>query len=327
MSHLFFDAQAFNQPIETWDVSSVVSMEFMFRKAIAFNQPLSNWNTIGLNGMSNMFSAASSFNQPIGNWNTENVLYMDGVFLNASSFNQPIGDWKTDKVFNMSRMFLGATSFNQELNKWNTSNVNNMREMFNGASSFNQPLSSWNTKNLTDMQRMFRNTTEFNPSIAKWDVTSVYHMSDMFGGTGLCTDNYDSLLISWSTQPVRTTLIVDFGFSKYSSAAADARAVLVGKDWNIIDRGLGETALSKCVSISLSIGFDHSLKVFPNPANNFLTIAIDEPSKFLLLNQSGTEVLQSNNSKTIDLSEVKAGVYIYQVQTSTTTYTGRLVVE
>lgn len=252
MSHLFFDAQAFNQPIETWDVSSVVSMEFMFRKAIAFNQP--------------------------------------------------IGDWKTDEVFNMSRIFLRA-------------------------SSFNQPLSSWNTKNLTDMQRMFRNTTQFNQSIAKWDVTSVYHMSDMFGGTGLCTDNYDSLLISWSTQPVRTTLIVDFGFSKYSSAAADARAVLVGKDWNIIDRGLGETALSKCITTSLSTGFDHSLKVFPNPANSFLTIAIDEPSKFLLLNQLGTEVLQSNNSKIIDLSEVKTGVYIYQVQTSTTTYTGRLVVE
>ena len=38
------DAEAFNQPLNNWNVSSVKFMSGMFEDATSFNQPLNNWN-------------------------------------------------------------------------------------------------------------------------------------------------------------------------------------------------------------------------------------------------------------------------------------------
>ena len=40
---LCFEASAFNQPISTWDVSSVTEMGYMFSNAVLFNKNLWNW--------------------------------------------------------------------------------------------------------------------------------------------------------------------------------------------------------------------------------------------------------------------------------------------
>jgi surface protein len=60
---MFSNASAFNQPIDSWNVSSVVDMDSMF-----FNNP--------------MFGT-SSFDQPIGSWNVGNVTNMSSMFAGA----------------------------------------------------------------------------------------------------------------------------------------------------------------------------------------------------------------------------------------------------
>ena len=44
MRWMFADAEAFNQPLNNWNVSNVRDMYGMFANAEAFNQPLNNWN-------------------------------------------------------------------------------------------------------------------------------------------------------------------------------------------------------------------------------------------------------------------------------------------
>ena len=44
MNDMFYSASNFNQPLNTWDVSSVTNMTEMFKEATSFNQPIGNWD-------------------------------------------------------------------------------------------------------------------------------------------------------------------------------------------------------------------------------------------------------------------------------------------
>ena len=116
--------------INTWNVSNVTDMSYMFSGANAFNQPLSNWNVSNVTDMIFMFEA-KSFNQPLDNWDVSNVTKMSCMFYRARSFNQPLNNWNVSNVTNMSWMFYDASSFNQPLNIWNVSNVTHIFGMFN----------------------------------------------------------------------------------------------------------------------------------------------------------------------------------------------------
>jgi len=116
--------------INTWNVSGVTDMSYMFSGANAFNQPLSNWNVSNVTDMIFMFEA-KSFNQPLDNWDVSNVTKMSCMFYRARSFNQPLNNWNVSNVTNMSWMFYDASSFNQPLNNWNVSNVTHIFGMFN----------------------------------------------------------------------------------------------------------------------------------------------------------------------------------------------------
>lgn len=65
---MFEGAHRFNKPLETWDVSSVTDMSFMFNEAKSFNQPLDRWNISNVKDMAYMFCEATSFRQPITAW-------------------------------------------------------------------------------------------------------------------------------------------------------------------------------------------------------------------------------------------------------------------
>ena len=44
MADMFRGAESFNQALNKWNVSKVITMNSMFRGASSFNQPLNNWN-------------------------------------------------------------------------------------------------------------------------------------------------------------------------------------------------------------------------------------------------------------------------------------------
>jgi surface protein len=141
-------------------------------------------------------------------------------------------------------MFQGAITFNGNINKWDVSSVTDMTYMFNGATSFNQDLNEWIISNVTDMNYMFYDANAFNGNLSSWNISSVTIMIGMLNRTSLSKDNYDSLLIGWSTLAnstgVQSGVTLGIGDVQYTSggAAENAHNSLINdKGWTINDKG------------------------------------------------------------------------------------------
>lgn len=200
--------------INSWNVANITSLANTFRNS-AFNSGISSWNTANVTVFANCFNTNTDFNQPIGNWNTANATNMTSMFANATAFNQPLGNWNIANATTISWMF-NNTNFNQDISSWNTANVTSMAGMFSNNAAFNQNIGSWNTANVTNMWSLFT-ASSFNQNIGSWNVVNVTNMLNMFtSNTAFSQTNYDSLLIGWGAQNVKTGVTFHADNTKYS---------------------------------------------------------------------------------------------------------------
>jgi hypothetical protein len=64
MGSMFYQAEAFNQPLNEWKVDKVENMAGMFWEAVAFNQPLDEWKVAeGATNTEYMFDEAVAFDR------------------------------------------------------------------------------------------------------------------------------------------------------------------------------------------------------------------------------------------------------------------------
>ena len=198
MARMFHGDSSLKQPIKTWDLANVTSLQGMFKDASTFNQSLSDWNVSSVSRFDGMFTRALAFNQNIGDWNTSSATHMEYMFHQAESFNQPIGSWDVSSVVNLQGIFKAAKTFNQPIGSWNVSSVTTMREMFQNALAFNQPIGNWDTSSVTNMGNMFIRALMFNQEIGNWDTSSVTVMSHMFS----LTPYFNQPLNDWNVSSV-----------------------------------------------------------------------------------------------------------------------------
>ncbi len=291
----------------------------MFDNANGFNQPIGSWNVSNVTNMQQIFYNATAFNQNIDSWNVSNVTNMALMFFGATAFNQPIGSWNVSNVTDMSVMFTDATAFNQNISAWNVSNVTDMSSMFTNATAFNQNIGAWNVSNVTNMSTMFTNATAFNQNIGAWNVSNVTNMSSMFTSAGLSTANYDALLIGWSTistneVPLKPNVVFSGGNSKYCNGAS-ARNILdfTPNNWTITDGGLDCSGLDNET-------FDIvTLKLYPNPVVSVLNVKtennlINQP--YAIIDGLGRVVLNGKLNEVdsnINVEQLSKGIYYLKV--------------
>lgn len=321
MKSMFKEADSFNQDIGDWDVSNVTDMSWMFDGAKAFNQNINSWNVSSVTDMSRMFSHTTDiFNQPLGNWNVSNVTNMNNMFSLAYFFNQDISSWDVSNVTNMTNMFREAITFNQDISGWNVSNVTDMSWIFYNADAFNQDISSWDLSNVTDMQLMFYSADSFNQDVSTWDVSNVTDMTSMFDNSGVSTDNYDNILIGWSSQTLQSN--VPFGADGLNYCwGANARQSLIDTyGWIITDGGID------CSTASVDNQNQLDISIYPNPTSDVVYIDGNYTLlKAVVYDILGKQVMKESITNNIDISQLEKGVYILQLSDGAKLTTQRIM--
>jgi surface protein len=267
-----------------------------------------DWDVSNVTDMQQAFINNENFNADISGWVVSNVSIMRYMFFNASSFNQDISGWNTANATVMDGMFYNASSFNQDISRWNTINIIDMNEMFYGANDFNQPLSEWNVSKVTEMVRMFYKASSFNQPLNDWDITSVADMSNMFDNSGLSTDNYDSLLNSWSQQNVKLNVLFGANELTYCNGE-DARQSLIDTyGWVFTNDELN------CSTASIDDQNQLDISIYPNPTSDMVYIDGNYTQlKVAIYNILGKEILNKSIINSIDISHLDNGVYILQL--------------
>jgi hypothetical protein len=173
-------------------MASATKLERMFFLASSFNQDIDSWEVSKVVTFSSTFSFASSFNQDLSSWNVASATILNGMFRGATAFDQDISGWITSTATDFGFMFRDATAFDQDLSSWITSSGESFTYMFNGATAFNQDLSSWKFGALAcDFSTMFDGATTFNQNLNSWepqllgnDCSGVApNVADMFTGS------------------------------------------------------------------------------------------------------------------------------------------------
>jgi surface protein len=193
MSLMFYNANNFNQNLNSWDVSSLTNMLLMFYSANNFNGNITSWN---VSGVTNMTGAISTSALPLIR------ISVVGMFRMSST---------------MDFMFAGASIFNQNISGWNVSNVTNMRSMFAGAPLFNQNIGGWDVSSVTNMLEMFNSAANFNQNIGGWDISNVTNFVDFMNNktfTDYSASNLDAIYNGWSLLTLQPNIVIDFGYNK-----------------------------------------------------------------------------------------------------------------
>ncbi|WP_299891001.1 BspA family leucine-rich repeat surface protein [uncultured Lacinutrix sp.] len=122
------------------------------------------------------------------------------------------------------------------------SNVTSLQGMFNSCTFLvgNDSFNNWDVSNVSNMINMFNNAFSFNQNIDNWDITSLDNASSMFGGVTLSTENYDALLIGWSTQevgegPIPSNVNFNAGNSRYCNGEIERARLMTNFSWSIDD--------------------------------------------------------------------------------------------
>lgn len=235
---MFNTARAFNSPLN-WGAKTgaATTMAFMFYRAYLFNQPIEGWDMSSVITTQQMLMDAYVFNQPLNSWNLSSVENTQGMFQSAASFNQDLDAWTTPALVNCQSMFQSASAFNGLLTNLDLSGVTNLQNMFNSANEFNQPIGQWDVSNVTQFDGFLHNAQSFDQDLSAWPINPAAYSRNFMTNVQLSVHHYDALLLNWAER-----LTGDFQLnssSKHSNipVVVDARATLVSNITNLSDAG------------------------------------------------------------------------------------------
>jgi surface protein len=140
--------------------------------------PIESWDTSSVTSMDSLFLGAEDFSEDISAWDVSNVRSMQWIFYNSHNFTADVSGWDVSKVADMTMAFAYSKHFKADVSSWDTSSVTSLWYTFAYSSSVNANISSWNTASVTSMAGTFQHSAELQPGdTLRWDTTNVEDMT------------------------------------------------------------------------------------------------------------------------------------------------------
>ena len=260
-NYIFTNGNTFN--IADLSLSDIVSGGYDFSNdSNGMLYYTDGYSTYQYNITSNTVINAMPFGLDFGTrtiFGTGNIAYVPGdvfyemdtspvICSSCTEYCSPCGGGCT--ATDLNNMFYGVTDWSSigDITHWNTGCISGMSGTFD-SSNFNQPIGSWNVGHVTNMYKMFKNAVAFDQDLGSWNTSRVViadgGLGQMFNGVTLSIDNYDDLLLGWSTNVQHHGLAFDAGNSMYSLTGQSGRDILTNTyGWIITDAGNNESCIS-----------------------------------------------------------------------------------
>ena len=207
--------------LESWDTSSLTTLDRTFTGASLMNADLGNWSISKVIDLTGTFDQATLFTgEGIDLWITSSVIKMRDTFKGADKMDARLGGWDVARVETLYQTFYGAREFRGSgLDSWKTSAVTGMSATFASAGKMNADLSKWSVGQVTTLESTFSNAYKFTGSgLSSWITTSVASLYYTFAGAR----QMNSDLSKWSVAKVTTLEDTFYGASKFAGTGLDS---------------------------------------------------------------------------------------------------------
>lgn len=114
MAWLFLNTDSSKVNINAWETGNVTNMQGMFATS-GFNSSLQSWDVSNVRSMDFMFHRANSFNQSLSNWNVQKVKNFQFMFTGALEFNNSLDEWVLHPDASVEAMFSNSPVFHRSL--------------------------------------------------------------------------------------------------------------------------------------------------------------------------------------------------------------------
>ena len=198
-----------NVNFDQWDMSNIERVTNMFFGSDIRNIDVSTWDTSSFLYIEQMFRNTSQLQTlNVSNWDVTSVITAHGFLLNSSVQEVNFTGWNTANIETMQNMFQNTDISNlSQIESWDVSSVRNMNRMF--SNSQNVPdVSNWNITSATNISEMFQNSSlsnsQYQSILTNWSQLPVQSNLNFHAGNAQ---------YSAATQSARDTLTNTFGWT------------------------------------------------------------------------------------------------------------------
>ena len=159
MQAMFQGCTVFNQPVNQFGITTTTTnLAFTFYNARAFDQNVNLWDVSGVTTFYRTFRGATAFRGgQISGWNVSNGTVFRGMFRSNTNFNENVSSWNVSLGTNFSYMFYDCPLANTDLRLWDVRNGLTFNNMFMNSPNMSFDISLWQLYSATNLNSFANN--------------------------------------------------------------------------------------------------------------------------------------------------------------------------